>query len=102
MLILENEIMPTKRLSSEELWRRGDDWYDNHIRPVVETGENVGKLVQIDVESGEYEIGADLEAMEMSDKLIAKNSDAQIIEIRIGYPAAHWQAGFRPLPSKLL
>ena len=29
--------MPQKRLSSEELWKRGDDWYDNHIRPVVET-----------------------------------------------------------------
>ena len=90
--------MPTKRLDSDELWRRGDD----HIRSVVETGENIGKLVQIDVESGDYEIGADLEAMEMSDRLIARNSDAQIIEIRIGYPAVYWQAGFRPLPSKRL
>lgn len=94
--------MPTQRLSSEELWRRGDDWYDNHIRPVVETDENIGKLVQIDVESGDYEIGTDFDAMEMCDRLIAKNSDAQIIEKRIGYPAVHWQAGFRPQPSKRL
>ena len=94
--------MPTKRLDSEELWRRGDDWYNHHIRSVVETSENIGKLVQIDVESGHYEIGADFEAMEMSDRLIAKNADAQIIEIRIGYPAVHWQAGFRPLSSKSL
>lgn len=79
--------MPTKRLSSEEKWKRGDDWYDNHIRPLVETEDSIGKLIQIDVESGEYEIGTDRESMAMSDRLIAKNSDAQIIEFRIGYPA---------------
>jgi len=79
--------MPTKRLSSEELWRRGDNWYDNHIRPLVETEENIGKLIDIDVETGDYEIGTDHESLELSDRLIAKNSDAQIIEFRIGYPA---------------
>ncbi len=94
--------MPTQRLSSEEKWKRGNDWYDNSIRAVVETEENNGKLIQIDVESGDYEIGTDFDAMEMSDKLIAKNSDAQIIEKRIGYPAVYWQAGLRPLPSKRL
>ncbi len=79
--------MPTRRLCREELWERGDDWYENHIRPVVETKENIGKLIHIDVESGDYEIGSNQEAMEMSKRLIAKHSDAQIIELRIGYPA---------------
>ena len=94
--------MPTQRLSSEEKWKRGNDLYDNHIRLLVETEENLGKLVQIDVESGEYELGTDFDAMAMSDRLIDKNSDAQIIEKRIGYPAVHWLAGFRPQPSKRL
>ena len=86
--------MPTRRLSSDELWRRGDDLYDNHIRPRVETEENIGKLIQIDVATGDYEIGTDREAiiltkeaMAMTDRLFAKNADAQIIELRIGYPA---------------
>ena len=94
--------MTKQRLSDDELWKRGDDWYDKHIRPVVETEENIGKLIQIDVETGHYEMGTDREAMQMSDRLFAKNADAQIIEIRIGYPAVHWQAGFRPLLSKSL
>jgi len=59
--------MPQKRLSSEELWKRGDDWYDNHIRPVVETQNNIGKLIDIDVETGDYEIGTDEESLELSD-----------------------------------
>ena len=79
--------MPQKRLSSEELWRRGDDWYDNYIRPIIETEDNIGKLIDIDVETGDYEIGTDHESLELSDRLIAKNPDAQIIERRIGYPA---------------
>jgi hypothetical protein len=79
--------MPTKRLSTEELWKRGDDWYNNHLRPLVETDENIGKLINIDVESGDYEIGTDRESLNLSRRLIAKNPDAQIIELRIGYPA---------------
>jgi len=94
--------MRKQRLNDDELWKRGDDWYDNHIRNLVETQDNIGKLIDIDVETGDYEIGTDHESLELSDRLIAKNPDAQIIEIRIGYPAVHWQAGFRPLPSKRL
>ena len=94
--------MPTQRLSSEEKWKRGDEWYDNHIRPAVETDENIGKLIDIDVETGDYEIGTDHESMDLTDRLLAKTPDAQIIEKRIGYPAVYWQAGFRPLPSKRL
>jgi len=64
--------MPTQRLSSEEKWKRGNDLYDSRIRPLVETDENIGKLVQIDVETGDYEMGTDVDAMEMSDRLISK------------------------------
>lgn len=53
----------------------------------METEENLGKLINIDVESGDYEVGADKESLNLSRRLIAKNPDAQIIELRIGYPA---------------
>ena len=78
--------MSTQHLSSEELWKRGDHWYDNHIRPIVETEDNIGKLINIDVETGDYEIGSDRESLDLSDRLRAKNPDAQIIGLRIGYP----------------
>ena len=43
--------MTQERMSNDEAWKRGDAWYDNHIRPLVETEENIGKLVTIDVEN---------------------------------------------------
>jgi len=93
--------MPTKRLSSEELWRRGDDLYDNHIRPVVETQDNIGKLIKIDVETGDYEIGTDRDAVAITKRMLAKNPDAQMIQLRIGYRAVHSFGGMRLMPSKL-
>ncbi len=92
--------MPAKRLDSEELWRRGDEWYDNHIRPVVETGENIGKLITIDVETGDYEITTWLDSAQGSRILLAKHSDAQLIQKRIGYDAVDTFGGIRLMPSK--
>ena len=47
------------RLSSEETARRGQVLYEQCLREKVETAENIGKLLSIDVESGDYEIGDD-------------------------------------------
>ncbi len=47
------------RFSSEEIERRGKELYEKGIRARVETPENIGKLVSIDVETGDYEIGDD-------------------------------------------
>ena len=71
--------MTRKRLSSEDLWRRGDNLYNHHIRPVVETEENIGKLIKIDVETGKYEIVIDRDAVEMTQRILAQNPDAQMI-----------------------
>ena len=94
--------MTTRRLSTDELWRRGDDWYDNHIRPRVETAPNRGKLIHINVETGDYEIGDDRDAPQMSARLFAKNADAQIVELRIGYPAVSVLPYPRPTFGKSL
>ncbi len=92
--------MPTQRLSSEELWKRGDDWFENHIRSLVETEENIGKLITIDVETGDYEITTWLNSVQGSKKLIAKHPDAQLIQKRIGYDAVDTFGGSRLMPSK--
>ncbi len=48
------------KLSREEIAQRGKGIYEDRIRTQVETANNIGKIVSIDVETGEYEIGDDL------------------------------------------
>jgi hypothetical protein len=77
---------PQPRYSPEEFARRGEAFYQNDIRPQIEAG-NKGKIVAIDIESGEYEIAED--TMAAADWLLARRPDAKIWFIRIGYPALH-------------
>ena len=79
--------MPNPTLSDEEIIRRGQELYENQIRPQVETTENIGKLISINVETGDYEIGDDL--LITSRRLQAKQSDAAIWAERIGYDAVY-------------
>ncbi|MSR56120.1 MAG: hypothetical protein EXS05_00360 [Planctomycetaceae bacterium] len=46
--------MPTE-LPTEEIVRRGQDWYDREIKAKIEA-ENKGRFVVVDVLTGEYEI----------------------------------------------
>ena len=52
--------MSKPNLSDEEITQRGKELYDSSIRLRVETPENIGKIVSINIETGEYEIGDDL------------------------------------------
>lgn len=79
------------KLSDEEIIRRGKELYQKHIRPQVETTENIGKLISINVETGEYEIGDDL--LITSRRLQAKQADAAIWAERIGYDAVYAVSG---------
>jgi hypothetical protein len=77
--------MPHSRLSSEEISRRGEAIYQNELRSKIEAG-NIGKLVSIDVETGDYEIGSD-DDIDAPLRLHAKHADAAVYSIRIGYNA---------------
>ena len=74
------------RYSMEEHARRGTELYERQIRPQVEAG-NHGKIVAIDVDSGEFEV-AD-EPLAACERLLARWPDAQIWCVRIGYPGVH-------------
>ena len=52
--------MPHPRYRSVEITGRGNELYEQRIRRLVETQENHGKIVSIDIETGDYEIGDDL------------------------------------------
>ena len=79
--------MPHSRIPSEEIGRRGKELYENKIRPIVETDENIGKLISIDIETGDYAIGDDLLAN--ADALFAKHPGAALHGERIGYDAVY-------------
>lgn len=77
--------MPGPRYPKEEFVRRGEEIYDR-IRPQVDPG-NDGKILAIDIETGEYEIDAD--QMAAMDRLFARLPDPQVYCVRIGYVGVH-------------
>ncbi|AFZ58864.1 hypothetical protein H6G54_17425 [Anabaena cylindrica FACHB-243] len=83
--------MPYPKLSGEEITKRGKKLYENNIRPLVENTENIGKIISINVETGEYEIGDDL--IITSRQLQAKQADAPIWAGRIGFNAVYAVGG---------
>ena len=74
------------RYSLEEHARRGDDLYQQHIRPQVEAG-NHGKIVAIDVDTGAFEVAED--TLTASQRLLTRYPDAQIWCLRIGHRGVH-------------
>ncbi len=83
--------MSKPKLSDEEITRRGRELYENRIRLRVETPENIGKIISINVETGEYEIGDDL--LVTSLKMRKKQADAALWSERIGFNAVYAVGG---------
>ena len=83
--------MPYPKLTGEEITKRGRELYEQIIRPQIETAENIGKIISINVETGEYEIGDDL--IITSRKLQTKQADAPIWAERIGFNAVYAVGG---------
>jgi hypothetical protein len=79
------------RYTKEEHARKGTELYEQQVRPLVEAG-NKGKIVAIDIETGAFEIADD--GLAAAHRLLARNPDAQIWCVRIGYPAVH-RFGYR-------
>lgn len=84
--------MAQTRFSTEEIARRGRELYQKRIRAQVETEENIGKIVSIDVETGDHEV-VDHIGIASSQRLQARHPGAQIWAERIGYDAAYALGG---------
>lgn len=72
--------------SVEEVARRAKEFYENGIRQEVEHGDNIGKMIVIDAETGEY--GIDKTGVETALKLKQKKPMARLFTMRIGYDVA--------------
>lgn len=79
---------------ADQVGRRGQELYEQRIRGSVETEENVGKIIVIDVDSGDYEI--DKEGLSASRRLRARRPSIKpetLFAIRIGYDAVYSLGG---------
>lgn len=75
--------MQTILLNREKVAVRARKLYDEEIRHKVENDENVGKMVIIDIETGNYRV--DPTGLESAKDLRKKNLNTCLFGIRIGY-----------------
>jgi hypothetical protein len=79
--------MQTILLSHEDVAIIAEQLYENNIRAKVESAENnIGKMVIIDIETGDYEI--DKNGLQASKRLNERHPNARLFGIRIGYNVA--------------
>lgn len=76
---------PVSEYTTDDIVERGEEIYRSGIRQQLETDENIGKLLMIDIETGAWVLGTD--RIEMSRRVRAKNPHAHLYGLRIGYPA---------------
>ncbi len=84
--------MSHPRMSSDEIRRLRQEIYDQQIRTQVETEGNVGKLISMDVETGDFEIGDDT-SLAAPRRLHERHPGAAVYTVRVGYEAAYGLGG---------
>ncbi len=78
--------MANTQMDRDRISERGKNLYHDRIRAQVETPNDIGKMVIIDVETGDYEV--DQSGLEAARILHARQPNAELYGIRIGYRAA--------------
>jgi hypothetical protein len=73
--------VPQPRYDMQEVARRGDEIYDRAVLPHLRP-EDEGKLVLIDIETGDWEM--DRDEIAASDRLLARIPDAQVWMRQVG------------------
>lgn len=76
-------MLETIFLTTEEVVAAGLRIYEQKIRLLVETPENIGKMLTLDVETGEYKIG--MNSIEGAIELKQNRPMARLFTLRIGH-----------------
>ena len=98
MLTVDKSKLPTleelemKRKEREETGDRAQVIYDR-LKPQIETEENIGKIISIDVLTGDYAIADEI--LPAADALRKRQPDGRIFALRIGYNAVYAIGGAR-------
>jgi hypothetical protein len=77
----KEQVMVEPRHSKEEFARRGDAIYEGELAPHLRPDDR-GKLVAIDIETGDYEV--DTDELAASDRLFERHPEAQVWLRRVG------------------
>lgn len=85
-IAIGSQPMQAILLSSEEVAKRAYQIYEGGIRQKVEIEENIGKMVIINIETGDYEV--DETGLQAAQNLHVKHPYARLFGIRIGYNVA--------------
>jgi hypothetical protein len=88
--------MSQDHLTREQVAERGDEIYADRLRDRVETEENIGKVIVIDIRSGDYEIDDD--GFQANHRIGAKHPDGVFYGLRIGYDAVE---GIGTIPARV-
>ncbi len=78
--------MPHPRYSNAEIANRGQTLYERTLRDELESTER-GKLLVLDIETGDYEIDSDDVAAVQRAR--AKRPEGAFYILRVGYPTAY-------------
>jgi hypothetical protein len=74
------------RYSTHEIVERGKAIYEQQIRPHVNTEENLGKFLIVDIETGDYEMDGD--EIAAGKRAHARHPGGAFFGIRVGYTTA--------------
>lgn len=86
-----------RKMTAEEIGKRGEALYNAGIRQKVETPDNIGRFLAIDLDTGQYELDGDIHAA--VNRGLEANPDALFYFVRVGYDAVY-ECGF-PLQGGL-
>jgi hypothetical protein len=75
-------------MTMEEIIARGKSIYERQLRKHLAIPENMGKLLMIDVDTGDYEIGEDGNDVELFRNLRARHPQAQVFSLKVGFRTA--------------
>ena len=78
----KNEMQPPTKARSAEMRAIAENLYENSFRHVVETPENIGKMIIIEVNSKEYALN--FTGSVAAAQIYAKKANAELFGIRIG------------------
>lgn len=91
--------MKEKQYTKEEIVARGEAIYTSQLCTTIENEENLGKIVMIDIESGDFKIAST--GLEASQQIRVRRPEVVFCALRIGYTAVETIGGVLPTRSKL-
>lgn len=80
------KISEASSLTTEEIRSRGEEWFEQRIKPLVESRPAM-ECVSIDVLTGEFATAS--EPLEAVQQLRAKQPQAVVWTRRVGFPYVH-------------